>query len=135
MLLPSQELVQIKELCLCNFGMISALCCLLHFQLCYHRLLSFASCYLIVLNTFWYPYSGLKLISVDSAFAKKHYADLSAQPFFNKLVDYIVSGPVVAMVWEGRNVVATGRKMIGTTNPSDSAPGTIRGDYTIDMGR
>ncbi|MGV7451304.1 nucleoside-diphosphate kinase, partial [Mycobacterium kansasii] len=75
---------------------------------------------------------GLKLITVDQSFAEKHYADLSAKPFFLKLVDYIVSGPVVAMVWEGKNVVTTGRKIIGATNPADSAPGTIRGDFATD---
>ncbi|MFS7996372.1 putative nucleoside-diphosphate kinase [Helianthus anomalus] len=69
------------------------------------------------------------------AFAEKHYADLSSKPFFNGLLDYIVSGPVVAMVWEGKNVVTTGRKSIGATNPTDSAPGTIRGDFAIDIGR
>lgn len=77
----------------------------------------------------------MKLLTVDRAFAEKHYADLSAKPFFNGLVEYIVSGPVVAMVWEGKNVVATGRKIIGATNPAESAPGTIRGDYAIDIGR
>ncbi|KAL6571137.1 Nucleoside diphosphate kinase 1 [Orobanche hederae] len=64
-----------------------------------------------------------------------NYAGLSAKPFFNGLVEYIISGPVVAMVWEGRNVVTTGRKIIGATNPADSAPGTIRGDYALDIGR
>ncbi|CAM8907311.1 unnamed protein product [Rhodiola kirilowii] len=78
---------------------------------------------------------GLKLVRVEQAFAEKHYADLSSKPFFNKLVQYIISGPVVAMVWEGKNVVATGRKIIGATNPSDSAPGTIRGDFAVEMGR
>ncbi|KAI4302837.1 hypothetical protein MLD38_038538 [Melastoma candidum] len=78
---------------------------------------------------------GLKLISVDRGFAERHYADLSAKPFFNGLVEYIISGPVVAMVWEGKNVVVTGRKIIGATNPADSAPGTIRGDFAIDIGR
>ncbi|KAL9672935.1 hypothetical protein QQ045_029188 [Rhodiola kirilowii] len=78
---------------------------------------------------------GLKLINVDSAFAEKHYADLSAKPFFNGLVEYIISGPVVAMVWEGKNVVKTGRTIIGATNPADSAPGTIRGDFAVDIGR
>ncbi|CAA3024574.1 nucleoside diphosphate kinase B [Olea europaea subsp. europaea] len=77
---------------------------------------------------------GLKLITVDRPFAEKHYADLSAKPFFNGLVEYIISGPVVAMVWEGKNVVTTGRKIIGATNPAESAPGTIRGDYAIDIG-
>ncbi|CAN4111881.1 unnamed protein product [Withania somnifera] len=78
---------------------------------------------------------GLKFITVDRAFAEKHYADLCAKPFFNGLVEYIVSGPVVAMVWEGKSVVTTGRKIIGATNPAESAPGTIRGDYAIDIGR
>ncbi|CAI9765139.1 unnamed protein product [Fraxinus pennsylvanica] len=78
---------------------------------------------------------GLKLITVDRPFAEKHYADLSAKPFFNKLVEYIISGPVVGMVWEGKNVVTTGRKIIGATNPAESSPGTIRGDYAIDIGR
>ena len=78
---------------------------------------------------------GLKFITVDRAFAEKHYADLCTKPFFNGLVEYIISGPVVAMVWEGKNVVVTGRKIIGATNPADSAPGTIRGDFAIDIGR
>ena len=78
---------------------------------------------------------GMKLLTVDKSLAEKHYADLSAKPFFQKLVNYIVSGPVVAMVWEGKNVVTTGRKLIGATNPCESAPGTIRGDFAIDMGR
>ena len=78
---------------------------------------------------------GLKLITVDRPFAEKHYADLSAKPFFNGLVEYIISGPVVAMVWAGKNVVTTGRKIIGATNPAESAPGTIRGDFAIDIGR
>ena len=78
---------------------------------------------------------ALKLVNVDPPFAEKHYADLSAKPFFNGLVEYIVSGPVVAMVWEGKGVVATGRKIIGATNPLASEPGTIRGDFAIDIGR
>lgn len=78
---------------------------------------------------------ALKLSNVERAFAEKHYADLSAKPFFNGLVEYIVSGPVVAMVWEGKGVVATGRKIIGATNPLASEPGTIRGDFAIDIGR
>ncbi|CAK9149408.1 unnamed protein product [Ilex paraguariensis] len=78
---------------------------------------------------------GLKFTTVDRSFAEKHYADLSAKPFFPGLVDYIISGPVVAMVWAGSKVVTTGRKIIGATNPAESAPGTIRGDYAIDIGR
>ena len=64
---------------------------------------------------------------------KKHYADLSSKPFFAGLVKYMASGPVLAMVWEGLNVVATGRVMLGETNPKDSKPGTIRGDFCIQV--
>ncbi|KDP22482.1 hypothetical protein JCGZ_26313 [Jatropha curcas] len=78
---------------------------------------------------------GLKLLSVERPFAEKHYEDLSSKPFFEGLVEYIISGPVVAMVWEGKNVVATGRKIIGATKPSESAPGTIRGDFAVEVGR
>ena len=66
---------------------------------------------------------------------KEHYADLSSKGFFPGLVKYMASGPVVPMVWEGLNVVKTGRVMLGATNPADSAPGTIRGDYCIQVGR
>jgi nucleoside-diphosphate kinase len=66
---------------------------------------------------------------------EQHYSDLSAKPFFPKLIEYMLSGPVVCMVWEGKGVVATGRKMLGETNPLNSAPGTIRGDFCIDVGR
>lgn len=69
------------------------------------------------------------------ATAETHYADLKERPFFGALVDYILSGPVVCMVWEGKDVVKTGRTMIGATNPLASAPGTIRGDFAIDVGR
>ena len=75
------------------------------------------------------------MMNVERATAEKHYADLSAKPFFPALVDYIISGPVVAMVWEGKGVVATGRKMIGATNPLASEPGTIRGDFAVEVGR
>uniref|UniRef100_A0A0D6R7Y5 Nucleoside diphosphate kinase n=1 Tax=Araucaria cunninghamii TaxID=56994 RepID=A0A0D6R7Y5_ARACU len=78
---------------------------------------------------------GLKMMNVERSFAEKHYEDLSAKPFFAGLVDYIISGPVVAMVWEGKAVVATGRTIIGATNPLASAPGTIRGDFAIEIGR
>lgn len=77
----------------------------------------------------------MKLQNVEKSFAEQHYADLSSKPFFAGLVEYIVSGPVVAMVWEGKSVVATGRKIIGATNPLASEPGTIRGDFAVDIGR
>lgn len=66
---------------------------------------------------------------------EKHYADLSSRPFFGGLVKYMSSGPVVPMVWEGLNVVKTGRVLLGATNPADSAPGTIRGDLCVQVGR
>ena len=64
---------------------------------------------------------------------KEHYADLSSKGFFPGLVKYMNSGPVVPMVWEGLNVVKTGRVMLGETNPAASAPGTIRGDFCIQV--
>ena len=75
------------------------------------------------------------MLMVDRGLAEKHYADLSSKPFFSALVDYIISGPVVSMVWEGREVVKMGRTIIGATKPSESAPGTIRGDFCIEVGR
>merc|ERR1712079_701064 len=78
---------------------------------------------------------AMKFMQVSEDHLKKHYADLSAKPFFPGLVKYMASGPVLAMVWEGLNVVKTGRVMLGATNPADSAPGTIRGDFCIQVGR
>ncbi|XP_016979822.1 nucleoside diphosphate kinase [Drosophila rhopaloa] len=83
---------------------------------------------------------GFKLVALKHTWAskellEKHYADLSARPFFPGLVNYMNSGPVVPMVWEGLNVVKTGRQMLGATNPADSLPGTIRGDFCIQVGR
>ena len=74
-------------------------------------------------------------MTVDRPFAEKHYEDLSSKPFFGSLIDYITSGPVVAMIWEGEGAVKTGRTVIGATNPAQSAPGTIRGDFAIVTGR
>ncbi|CAH2097981.1 unnamed protein product [Euphydryas editha] len=71
----------------------------------------------------------------ERTFIMKHYSDLSSRPFFPGLVKYMSSGPVVPMVWEGLNVVKTGRQMLGATNPADSQPGTIRGDLCIQVGR
>ena len=78
---------------------------------------------------------AMKMMNVSKEHAEKHYADLSAKPFFGGLVSYMCSGPVVAMVWEGKDVVKTGRKIIGATNPAASEPGTIRGDFCIEVGR
>lgn len=79
--------------------------------------------------------AGLKLMQVSRELAEEHYGEHKERPFFPGLVEFITSGPVVAMVWEGKGVVASARKMIGKTNPLDSEPGTIRGDYGIDIGR
>lgn len=78
---------------------------------------------------------GLKLIIVSRELAEQHYAEHKEKPFFSGLVTFITSGPVVAMVWEGKGVVAAARKIIGVTNPLNADPGTIRGDYGIDIGR
>lgn len=74
---------------------------------------------------------GAKLITISRELAKTHYQEHKDRPFFNDLVDFITSGPVFAMVWQGENVIATARKMMGSTNPKDADPGTIRGDYGL----
>lgn len=78
---------------------------------------------------------GLKSINVSKELAEKHYDVHKERPFFPSLIQFITSGPVVAMVWEGEGVVASARKIIGATNPLTAEPGTIRGDYGISVGR
>ncbi|XP_044160751.1 nucleoside diphosphate kinase A1 [Bufo gargarizans] len=78
---------------------------------------------------------GMKMQQASKEHLQQHYIDLKDRPFYSGLVDYMNSGPVVAMVWEGLNVVKTGRVMLGETNPADSKPGTIRGDFCIQVGR
>ena len=82
-----------------------------------------------------YKLVGLKLMSVSQELAEKHYDALKDKPFFPGLVSFICSSPVVAMVWEGENVVVTSRQMIGATNPHAALPGTIRGDFGVAVGR
>ncbi|ESO93907.1 hypothetical protein LOTGIDRAFT_205662 [Lottia gigantea] len=82
-----------------------------------------------------YKLVALKLQQVSEDHLRKHYADLKGKPFFEGLVKFMASGPLVAMVWEGLDVVKQGRAMLGETNPLASKPGSIRGDYSIDMGR
>lgn len=79
--------------------------------------------------------AGLKLIRIDDGLARLHYAVHEGKPFFVGLVEYITSGPVVVAVVTGKNVVATIRNTVGATNPSAAAPGTIRGDYAVEIGR
>ncbi|CAM8926755.1 unnamed protein product [Rhodiola kirilowii] len=79
--------------------------------------------------------TGLKLFQCPQELAEEHYGELKSKSFFPKLIDYITSGPVVCMAWEGVGVVASARKLIGSTNPLDAAPGTIRGDFAVQTGR
>ncbi|MDX6628516.1 MAG: nucleoside-diphosphate kinase [Gaiellales bacterium] len=74
---------------------------------------------------------GLKQLVLARAVAEEHYAEHSARPFFGELVEFITSGPLVALALEGPSAIATVRAMMGATNPLDSAPGTIRGDYAL----
>jgi nucleoside-diphosphate kinase len=76
-------------------------------------------------------FRGLKLVQLDRATAERHYAEHSERPFFGELVDFITSGPIVAIALEGEEAVAVARSMMGATDPKKSAPGTIRGDLAI----
>ncbi|MFV9510685.1 nucleoside-diphosphate kinase [Tepidibacillus sp. LV47] len=77
---------------------------------------------------------GAKLMQIDSKLAEKHYQEHIGKPFFQELVEFITSGPVFAMVWEGKNVISVARNMMGKTNPQEALPGTIRGDYGLSVG-
>ncbi len=76
-----------------------------------------------------------KLMSISEELATTHYQEHQDKPFFKNLVDFITSGPVFAMVWEGEGVIATARQMMGETNPQEALPGTIRGDYGLVVGK
>lgn len=78
---------------------------------------------------------GLKQLTPSNELAEKHYGVHKDRPFFSGLVDFITSGPVVAMVWEGEGVIASARKLIGATKPLEAEPGTIRGDLAVNIGR
>ena len=78
---------------------------------------------------------GLKQLTPSKELAEKHYGVHKDRPFFSGLVDFITSGPVVAMVWEGEGVIASARKLIGETKPLEAEPGTIRGDLAVNIGR
>ncbi len=77
---------------------------------------------------------GAKLMSISRELAETHYGEHKERPFFGELVDFITSGPVFAMVWQGEGVIATARKMMGATNPQEADTGTIRGDFGIQVG-
>ena len=83
---------------------------------------------------------GLKLVAatlmeIDRDLAQQHYGEHEDKPFFEGLVEFITSGPVMAMVWEGQDATRQVRRMMGATDPADAAPGTIRGDLGLDLGR
>jgi nucleoside-diphosphate kinase len=83
---------------------------------------------------------GLKLVALelkqlDEATAKQHYAEHAERPFFGELVEFITSGPLVAMVLEGQDAVKAARQVIGSTNPLEAATGSIRGDFAIEVGQ
>jgi nucleoside-diphosphate kinase len=78
---------------------------------------------------------GLKMLQVTPQLAEKHYGEHKGKPFYEGLVKFITAGPVVAMVWEGKNAIALSRNVIGATNPANAAQGTIRGDLCTDIGR
>ena len=79
--------------------------------------------------------AAMKLLQVDEALAHRHYGEHVDRPFFPGLVGFITSGPVVAMAWEANGAVEIVRNTMGPTNPANAAPGTIRGDLGVDIGR
>lgn len=78
---------------------------------------------------------GMKLMKIDEALAKRHYAEHEGKPFFDGLVAYITSAPVIAAVFEGTSAVQAVRGSVGSTNPAEAAPGSIRADFGLERGR
>jgi nucleoside-diphosphate kinase len=76
---------------------------------------------------------GARLLKIPRALAQEHYAEHKGKPFYAGLVSFITSGPVLALAVRGESAIATVRAMMGATNPLDSAPGTIRGDYALEL--
>jgi nucleoside-diphosphate kinase len=74
-----------------------------------------------------------RLLTVDRALAEQHYAEHAEKPFFGELVEFITSGPTLALVLEGEGAIATVRTTMGATNPADAGPGTVRGDLALSM--
>ena len=79
--------------------------------------------------------AGLRLLQVEQSMAEKHYAEHEGKPFFAGLVSYITSSPIIAAVFEGTNAVSAARQSIGSTNPTEASPGTMRGDFGLEIGR
>jgi len=78
---------------------------------------------------------GAKFMQISEDLAHEHYGEHEGKPFFDGLVEFITAGPVMAMVWEGQDATRQVRAMMGETDPAESAPGTIRGDFGLDLGR
>ena len=78
---------------------------------------------------------GMKLMAIDQELAHRHYGIHEGKPFFESLIRYITSAPVVVMVWQGPGAIALVRRTMGSTNPQEAAPGTIRADYGLDIER
>ena len=76
---------------------------------------------------------AMKHMTVDQALAEQHYAEHKEKPFFGELVEFITGGPLVALVLEGHEAVAAARQVIGATNPVEAAPGSIRGDFGLEV--
>jgi nucleoside-diphosphate kinase len=79
--------------------------------------------------------TAMKFKAVEKALAEQHYAVHQGKPFYNSLIEYITSAPVVVMAWEGSKAIEAVRQTVGATNPTNAAPGTIRGDLALDIGR
>jgi nucleoside-diphosphate kinase len=78
---------------------------------------------------------ALRYMTVDRELAERHYAEHAERPFFGELVQFITSGPIVAMVLEGEHAVTAARQVIGATNPLEAAPGSIRGEFALEVGQ
>ena len=79
--------------------------------------------------------AAMRHMQVDDELAQRHYAEHEGKPFFGELVSFITSGPIVAMVLEGQEAIRAARQVIGATNPLEAAPGSIRGDFAIEVGQ
>ena len=79
--------------------------------------------------------AAMKLMTMDRELAERHYAEHTGKPFFGELVEFITSGPLVALVLDGHEAVVAARQVIGATDPLEAAPGSIRGDFALEVGQ
>lgn len=77
--------------------------------------------------------TGMKMLHMTKEMASRHYAEHQGKGFYDELVEFITSGPIIAMAWKGNEAISIIRKLLGATNPKDAAPGTIRGDFALFM--